>query len=285
MGKNIAIITDTDSSLPVELAKKYHIEQVPITIHFGDRSFTTGVDINDQTVFEMVDRLNKIPTTAAPSPGAFAEVFKKAFREGADAVVCICVSSKISATYSAAVTAREMMPEKDITIIDSLNLSMGQGLISLSVAEALSRGAKPGDIQPLVDNLNPRLHTFALLPSLKYLAMSGRVGKLAAGMADTLLIKPILTTREGKLELLEKIRTNRKALIRLLELTRESVGDNQIERMAIIHVNNPGGANELEMELRKILVCPAEVIHAEFSAGLSVHAGNGVVGVVIQTNR
>jgi len=281
--KKIALVTDSDSSLPAVLVEKHHILQVPITIHFGQQSFTTGVDINDQKVFEMVDRLNQIPTTAAPSPGAFAEVYKKAFEDGADSVVCICVSSKISATYNAAVTAREMLPEKDIIVIDSLNLSMGQGLIVLAVADALEHGTKPGDLKALVDGLNPRLHTFAILPSLKYLAMSGRVGKLAAGMADTLQVKPILTTRDGKLELLEKVRTSRKAMSRLLELVKTSAGDQKIERMSIIHVNNPAGAIDLEAELRRILTCPADIIHAEFTAGLSVHAGAGVVGVVIQS--
>jgi len=272
------LITDTDSSIPAALAEKHQIIQVPITIHFGEQSYTTGVDIDDVKVFELVDQLNRLPTTAAPSPGAFAEAYRKAFESGADKVICLAVSSKISATYSSAVTASEMFPDKDITVIDTLNLSMGQGLLVLAAADAIHAGKTAADIQAMVSDMNTRMPLYGLLPSLKYLAMSGRVGKLAAGMADTLSIKPILTNNAGKLELLEKTRTQKKAIARMLELATTAAGNRKIERAAMIHVNNPEGALELEKELRAILPLPKEVIHAGFTPGLSVHAGAGVVG-------
>jgi DegV family protein with EDD domain len=277
MGRTV-LITDTDSSLPVDIAKQRQIVQVPITIHFGEQSYTTGVDIDDTKVFELVDQMNRLPTTAAPSPGAFAEAYRQAFADGADEVICLTVSSKISATYSSAVTACEMFAGKKITVIDTFNLCMGQGLLVLAAADAIKAGKSAAEIQEMVTDMNTRLPLYGLLPSLKYLAMSGRVGKLAAGMADTLSIKPILTNNAGKLELLEKIRTQKKAIARLLELAKEAAGERKIERAAMFHVNNPAGAAELESELRAILPLPKEVIHAGFTPGLSVHAGAGVVG-------
>jgi len=130
----IAIITDSDASLPPALASQYGIRQVPITIHFGSESYTTGVDIDDALVFEKIDRLNKLPTTSAPSPGAFALAYEEAFSAGAQSVICICVSSKVSATYAAALTARGQFPARDISVIDSLTLSMGQGFMALAAA-------------------------------------------------------------------------------------------------------------------------------------------------------
>src|SRR5512133_3806079 len=106
----IAVITDTDSSLPAQIADQHGIRQVPITIHFDDESFTTGLDIDDASLFEKIDRRNRLPTTSAPAPHAFAQAFEEAFTAGADAVVCICVSSKISATYNAAQTACDSFP-------------------------------------------------------------------------------------------------------------------------------------------------------------------------------
>ncbi|MBE3143835.1 MAG: DegV family protein, partial [Planctomycetes bacterium] len=91
----IAIVTDTDSSLPVDLAEKYAIQQVPITIHFEDSSYTSGVDIDDRLLFEIIDRQKKLPTTSAPPPSAFASAYETAFKDGVDSIVCICVSSKI----------------------------------------------------------------------------------------------------------------------------------------------------------------------------------------------
>jgi DegV family protein with EDD domain len=279
----IAIITDTDSSLPVDLANQYGIRQVPITIHFEDSSFTTGVDIDDRLLFEIIDRQKKLPTTSAPSPSAFTSAYEAAFQEGADAILCICVSSKVSATYNSAVTAAEMLPDRDISVIDSQNLSMGQGFMVLAAAEAAGQGATKDEAITLALAAGQRTHLFAVLATVKYLAMSGRVGKIAAGMADTLNIKPILTMQDGKLELLERIRTRKKAVERALELTCASAHGKAIQRVAFMHVNNLIQAQELQSQLCGLLPCPSSAIMTGFTPGLSVHAGSGVVGVTLLT--
>ncbi len=283
--KKIAVITDTDSSLPPALAEQYGIRQVPITIHFNEESYTTGVDIDDRLLFEKVDRLNQLPTTSAPSPGAFSAAYESAFQDGADSIVCICVSSEVSATYAAARAACENFHERAITVIDSRALSMGQGFMALAAAEAARAGAPVEQVVARARDVGSRLRLYAVLSTLKYLALSGRVGKVAAGVANTLNIKPLLTVNDGKLEMLEKIRTRRKAVERMLELTRQSVNGSGIERAAIIHVNNPEGALELREQLRAALPCPAEMLIAEFTPGLSVHAGSGVVGLVVLTGQ
>ena len=111
----IAFVTDTDCSLPEDIAARYHIQQVPITVQFGEESFLTGVNIDDTALFERVDRENKLPSTAAPSPGQFLEAYDKALAAGADSILCFTVSSAVSATYNNAVNARQMLPERDIT--------------------------------------------------------------------------------------------------------------------------------------------------------------------------
>ncbi len=279
----IAVITDSDSSLPQDAAERLGIQQVPITIHFENQVYTTGVDIDDKLLFELVDRTHKLPTTSAPSPGAFSAAYEHAFRQGAEAIICICVSSKISATYQAALAACETFPGADITVIDSLTLSLGQGFMALAAAEAVARGAGKAEALACAAGVGPRLHLYAVLSTLKYLAMSGRVGKLAAGMADTLNIKPILTVDEGKLVLLERVRTRKKAIDRILQLMHNALDGRSIERLAILHINDPQHARELEEQLRREFPCPETVLTAEFTPGLSVHAGSGVVGVVLQT--
>lgn len=281
----IAIITDTDSSIPVSLAQKYGIQQAPITIHFEDKSYTSGLDIDDRLVFQIIDQRKKLPTTSAPSPGAFEAAYRRAFDQGAESVVCVCVSSKVSATYGAAVSARESLPERDITVIDSLQLSMGQGFMVLAAAEAAAAGAGKEEVIAAAQDIGSRVHVYALLSTLKYLALSGRVGKLAAGMADTLNIKPILTVQDGKLDLLEKIRTRTKAVNRMFELIIQAVGGKSIERAAIIHAANPEGAQEIKQLLGQAVQLPDEVLMADFTPGLSVHAGSGVVGVVFVTGK
>lgn len=281
--RNIAIITDTDSSLPQDLASHYGITQVPITIHFGDESYTTGVDIDDYSLFQKVDKINRLPTTAAPAPSAFAKAFQNAFDGGADTVICICVSGKVSTTYHSALSACEQFPGRDIHIVDSEHLSICQGFMAITAAEAAAAGCDTTEIIRATMDIGSRVHVYALLSTLKYLALSGRVGKLAAGMADTFHIKPILTVNDGRLELLQRVRTRKKALQRMLELAQESAGNRLIERAAILHVTAPEEARELQTELEKIVELPQDTIMAEFTPGLSVHTGSGVVGYCLIT--
>jgi len=277
----IAIITDTDSSLPVAVAAQYGIQQVPINIHFGQETFQAAVDLDDAAAFARIDRDGKLPTTSAPTPGQFATAYQAAFDAGATSVLCFSVSSEISGTYNAALTARTLLPDLDITVVDSRTLSMGQGFMAIAAVEAVQKGASKEEAIAAAESLRERTHVYAALATLKYLAMSGRVGHLAAGMANLLNIKPILTVRDGKLDMLEKVRTQHKAWDRAVELTVGSLSGHPIERMGIIHVNALEKAREFEALLRKQLACPTEVIMAEFTPGLSIHSGTGIVGVVV----
>ena len=279
----IALITDTNASLPPEMITKYQIIQVPIHIQFGDESYITGVDIDDAKLFEMVDARQIFPTTAAPPPAAFQTAYQEAFDKGAEAIICICCSSEVSATFNAAQMAKEHFPEKDIAVVDSRQLSLAEGYQVIVAAEALSGGAGKDEVLSLIEDVQGRIHVYAALPTLKYLAMGGRMGKLAAGLADTMNIKPILSANDGKLDLLEKIRTWRKAKKRLVELAVESTGGAMIEKVGMIHVNNQEGVMALFEMLQEALPISAEPLFAEFTPGLSVHTGSGVIGFVIVT--
>ncbi len=279
----ISIITDTDSSLPVDLAAQYGIQQVPITIQFGDETYETSVNINDKTLFEKIDAIGKLPTTAAPSPAAFKTAYEKAFADGADSIICIVVGSKISRTYDSAVTACEEFPGKLITVFDSEYLSLGQGYMALAAAEAAAGGASHEEALQAARDILPRLHLYGSLTTLKYLAMGGRIGKFPANMANLFDIRPVMTMIDGKLGLLEKVRTHRMAMNRLVQLLEKSVKDKEIVRAGIVHVNNLEDAKLLESRLRADLPMPADILVAEFTPGLSVHGGTGLVAAVLVT--
>jgi len=276
---NIAIITDTDSSLPAETATQYGIYQVPISVHFGQEVFESNYQIDDTRLFERIDRQGKLPTTAAPPPGAFIKAFQSAFDSGAEKIACICVSSQISATYAAAMAACDEFPGREITVIDSQNLSMTQGFMALAAAEAAREGAPVDEIVRRAGEVGKRAHIYVALATLKYLAMSGRVGQLAAGVGNLLSVKPILTLRDGKLDLLEKVRTRHKAWARVIELTEKVLQGRRMEQLALMHVCALDQAREFEQLLRRQIQCPPKVYYAELTPGLSVHSGSGVVGV------
>ncbi len=276
---SVAVITDTDSSLPPDVAARHGIRQVPINVHFGTQTFRTGMDINDVTLFERVDREAKLPTTSAPSPGQFVEAYQAAFDAGADAVVCICVSSALSAAYQAALAAADLMPGRDIAAIDSRLLSMGQGFVVLAAAEAARAGAPKAEVIARAMAVQDRTYFYGALATLKYLAMSGRVGQLAAGFGGLLDVRPILTVREGKLDLLERVRTRKRAWARLIELSTEALAGRAPEQLAVVHVKAPEDARRFRDELCAALQCPTDVIVAELTPGLSVHTGAGLIAV------
>ena len=280
----IAFVVDTDCSLPEDLAARYNIRQVPITVQFGEESFLTGVNIDDAALFERVDLENKLPSTAAPSPGQFLDAYRAAFETGAASVICLAVSSAISATYNNAVAACDLLPDRDITVIDTHNLSLGQGFMALAAAEAAQQGASKEECLARAVDEGQRTYLFAALATLKYLAMSGRVGSIAAGVAGLLSIKPILTIQAGKLELLERVRTQKKAWDRTVELTAQATDGKAIKRMGIVHVAALPAAQEFERLLRARLACPTDILMTDLTPGLSVHTGAGLVGVVGVTN-
>jgi DegV family protein with EDD domain len=274
-----AIITDTDASLPKQLASQYGIRQVPIAVNFGAEVFKTGIDIDDASLFERVDREGKLPTTSAPAPGDFSTAFEEAFSDGAESVLCFCVSSEVSATYGAAVAASQAMADRNIQVVDTRNLSMGQGFMVLAASEAAQAGKTAAEILSMVDGIRERSYMFAVLPTLKYLAMSGRVGSLAAGFANVISIKPILTVQDGKLDLLERVRTLSRAWTRAIELSAKAVGSHKIERLAMVHVNAKKEARDFYQQFNQAIPYTGEVLYADLTPGLSVHSGTGMVGV------
>lgn len=279
----IAVITDTDCSLPLEITDRYGIVQVPITIQFGKESFRAVYDIDDAATFARIDREGRIPTTAAPAPGQYAEAYRAAFEAGAEAILCFTISSAMSACYQAAMTAKELFPQREIRVVDTKTLSLAQGFMVLSAAEALSRGASLDEALAIAESLSKRTYLFAALATLKYLAMSGRVGHLAAGLAGLLEVRPILTVLDGKLQLLERVRTQRKAWERVIELAVEAAQGRCIERIGYLHVNARAMAEQFAAQVNVALSCSAEPLYAEMTPGLSVHSGAGLVGVVLVT--
>ncbi len=277
----IAIVTDSDASLPADLAARYGIRQAPITVLFGQQAFATGVDIDDVALFTRVDREGKLPTTSAPNPGQFLQVFQAALADGANAIVCLCVSSAISATYNAALAARDLLPEHRIEVLDTQSVTMAQGFMCLAAAEAAQAGAQVDEVVTAARDVGRRAFVYGALATLKYLAMSGRVGHIAAGMGNLLGVKPVLTLRDGKLDLLEKVRTRSKALARVIELTREALDSRPVERLAIVHVNALEEAHAFAKDLSVALPCPAEIVFAALTPGLSVHTGAGMLGVAV----
>jgi len=280
----IAVVTDTDSSLSNETAANLNIYHVPISIHFGDEILKSNIEVDDAALVARIESEGVLPTTSAPAPGEFSAVFEEAFRDGADEILCLTVSGEVSATYKAALAAKEMMENKKITVLDTWSVSMGQGFMAIKAAEMAREDFPLEEIMEAVVGVRNNTHLFASLATLKYMAMSGRVGAISAEMAKMLSIKPILTVKDGKLDLLEKIRTRRKAWQRLIELSKERLEDKELEEIYLIHVDAEKQISEFESLLRDQIPCPKNMPVTGLSPGLAVHTGPGLVGLAFVTH-
>jgi len=279
---SIALITDSDCSLPKSITDPLGIQQVPIKLHLDGTSYEAGVSLDDAGMFELIKKTGEYPKTAAPSPDAFMKAFQKAIDAGADTVICVCVSSAVSATYNAAVMAADAM-DHDIRVVDSLDLSLGQGFIVLEANEVIHDGGSVDEVLARIKSLEGRIHTYAVLPSLKFVALSGRLGKLPASIGDTFNIKPILSVQDGKLDVVNKQRTLKKATETMLNMHAEAIGDARIKRQAFIHSAHLEGARKLAERVAPDFTPEHPIFHAEFTPGLSVHTGPGVVGIATLT--
>ncbi|MCD6576533.1 MAG: DegV family protein [Anaerolineaceae bacterium] len=279
----VSIITDTDSSLPNEMAKKYKILQVPISIYFDEGLSGTDHTISNEALFKKIDETGKLPTTAAPTPGIFMEYFKKAFQEeNPDTLIYFSISGEMSATIkSAQIAAENLKSDYDIRVVDSNMLSMAQGFMVLAAAEAVWNGASVEESIQAAEKVRRNTVLYGALSTLKYLTLSGRVSHVAAGMASMLNIKPILSVQNGKLEMLEKVRTKKKSWERMIELAKVDVGSHAVERAAVLHVYAEDAAKQFAELLRSELDCPIDMPIIDFNPGLSVHTGAGLVGVCL----
>jgi len=277
----ISIVTDTDSSMPESLALKHGILRVPISVNFGEEQSETDLTLSNKALFERIDKEGRLPTTAAPTPGNFADTFRKAFeKDGSKELICFCISSAMSATFEAAqMAARDILPDRKITVVDTKTLSVAQMYMAIAAAEAAARDASCEEILDIAENTRTRSFIYGALATLKYLSMSGRVSHVAAGMAGMLNIKPILSVQNGKLDMLEKVRTKRKAWERVIELTRAASEKSHIEKMSVLHVAAADDAQEFETLLRAEVNCPEDILTVDINPGLSVHTGAGLVGV------
>jgi DegV family protein with EDD domain len=206
------IVTDSACDLPGSVTSELDVTVVPLTIRFGDEEFVDGQELSTEAFYDKMAGTDLLPSTAAPAPGAFEEAFRKAAADGGP-VVCINLSSKLSATMQSAENAvREVAGEIDARVVDSRSITAGLGSQVLAAAEAASSGASAAEVVELVERLRERTHVFGALDTLDNLKKGGRIGGARAMLGTMLSIKPIIDISSGEVEEAAKQRTRGKAM-------------------------------------------------------------------------
>ena len=211
MGR-VWVVTDSTADLSPELIAQHGVAVVPLTVNFGDKSFQDGVTIDAPTFFQQVERGAR-PTTSQPAPEAFATVFRRLAEEGADGIVSIQISSKLSGTYGSAAGAARGLHEEGlrvpIEVLDSEQASLGMPFGVLAAAEAARSGRDLATVAAVARDVLTRSSIFLVADDLGYLQRGGRIGQ-AQRVAGTLLnVKPIITLRDGAVVALDRPRTRR----------------------------------------------------------------------------
>lgn len=273
----IKIVADSTCNLEPEVLQRYDIRIAPITIQFGNDSYEEGIDIDRDLFYRKIEELNMIPTTSQPTPAWFERFYRELHQQG-HSILTITITSKHSGTHQSAVLAKSMVPEADVEIFDSESISLGTGWMILEAAQAVEAGHDRASIVRRLEEIRHKARLFLTPSTLKYLQMSGRVGKLQGALASLLHVKPIIALEQGVLEAKEKVRTRSKALERLVDLMDETFGRAAPINLAVIHARVKEEADDLLRRARKRLNCRA-VLTGELVCSLAVHGGPGVIGL------
>jgi DegV family protein with EDD domain len=273
----VAIVTDSTAYLPKELVELYQIHVVPNVVNWGTKSYRDGVDIGATEFFERLKTDPVQPTTAVSSVGEFRDVYARA-AETADTVLGVHLSAKLSGTFSAAEQARAMLPDQNIQLIDSNATAMALGFVVLAAARAVEAGGSLEEAARAAHKTIPHVGIVFTVETLEYLKRGGRVGGAAAFVGGLLDLKPILELRDGRVEPVERVRTKRKAVERVLEIIAEKTKGKSPIRLATLHAAAPQEAASL-LEAAKQRLGAVETILSEVSPTVAVHTGPGTVGL------
>jgi DegV family protein with EDD domain len=270
----VRIVTESTADIPAELVRQLDITVVPSYVVFGTQSYRDGVELTSSQFYEKLAASPTIPTTATPPP----EVYEQAYHELGETtnqIVSIHLASRLSGLCQVAAVAAERLPELQIAVIDSEQVTMGYGWMAVAAAEAAQNGSSWEKTIALVESMKDRSHVLAALDTLEYLHRGGRVSWARAALGTLLRIKPLIAVRRGEVRLVERVRTWRRAEGRLLRHV-EMIG--KLERAVVLHANAPERAKLIAQGLRTMLpdweplTCPAGVTIAS-------HAGPGAVGI------
>jgi DegV family protein with EDD domain len=275
----VAIFTDSASDLDPAQAAAEGIGVVPLLVTFGSETYRSGVDLSTEEFWKrMVAPDAPFPKTAAASPGDFKEAFEAAFAAGAEAIVSVNVAGTLSGSIKSAQIARDMLPDREIHIVDSLGASMGQGILVRMGVEMAADGMPAAEIAERLEARANDMLLYVALDTLEYLKRGGRISGTSAAIGTLLSVKPIIKVKDGAVETVDKVRTRSKARERLIEL----IVERPIERLAILHTISP----DVEAFRDQVLgqapgLDPADVTIVLVGPSVGPHLGPGCVGAAI----
>ncbi|WP_276937552.1 DegV family protein [Ferrimicrobium acidiphilum] len=272
---SVAVVVDSASDLPNELADALGIRRVPLTISLGGVDYKDGSELSREKFWELVRSSSELPKTAAPSPSQFDTVFSEELDAGASHVICLTMTKDLSATYQSAVTAASAYSNR-VSVFDTRTLTLGEGLIAVAVATAAQAGADAEECQRICTSVISRIVTFGTLDTLENLRKGGRIGAASALLGTLMSFKPLIEVRDGGIEAAGRVRTRRTAIASLLEKFDHR---GPYERVGLVHAM----ATDVESVLAELRAATGvdDVVVSVMGATIGTHAGIGALGISV----
>lgn len=279
----VAIVTDSTAYIPESHLQRLNISVVPLLVIWGDETYQDGVDMSPNEFYVRLEKTKDIPTTSQATVISMKNTFDQLLDSGYD-VLGIFISSKLSGTLDSALQAREMLQKgkEKIALVDSMATTMAMGWPVLSAARAAQAGENLAACKAMAEKTRDHTGVIFVVETLEYLRRGGRIGGAQAMLGNLLKVKPLLELQEGRIEPIEKIRTKRKALERMLDLAEEKMKGNSPIRLAAVHANAEDEAISL-LETAKSRFNPVEWLHSPLSPVIGTHAGPGTVALAFAT--
>ena len=275
----IALVTDSAASIPKDLGDKHEIIVAPQIFIWGKEPFEDGGNITPSEFYTRIKTASVMPSTTQVTVAKCLEISQHLLEQDYQ-ILSILVSSKLSGTINSAVQAKSMLPpDAPIEIIDSNSTAMAMGFQLVTVARAIKQGATLPECMDLAQKATQHTGVFFAVDTLEFLHRGGRIGGATRFLGTALNFKPILELRDGKVEPIERVRTRRKSLDRIVELTVEQIGGRTPVRLSALHANAPEDA-KIVLDNATAKLNPIETVFSEVSPVVGVHAGPGVVGLV-----
>jgi len=271
----IRIVTDSSCDLPDDAVARHRIEVVPLTIRFGEEEFVDREQLSGDEFWRRLTTGTSLPETAAPPVGRFQQAFNRLVSGGADGIVVICISSKISATLqSANLAAEQFSAGVPVRVVDSGLVSAALGLAAIAAAELAASGAPIDEVEAAARSACERGRIYVTPDTLEYLRRGGRIGGAQALIGGLLDVKPLIAFEDGRVAAAGRVRSRKKALAAILDHVAEQGG--AVDRLAVVH-SDPEDLPQFLTSLREVY--PDEPMVARIGSVVGTHIGPNSLGV------
>jgi DegV family protein with EDD domain len=276
----VAVVTDSTAYLPAELAETHALTIVPLTVVINGREAREGEEVTPAEAAQALRARRVAVSTSRPNPEQFAQTYRRLLGGGADGVVSVHLSARLSGTVEAATIAAGEFGGS-VEVVDARSTGMGLGFPALAADAAATQGKDPAQVRQAALDTIDRTLTLFYVDTLEFLRRGGRITAASALLGTALSVKPIMHMVDGGIVLRDKVRTASRGLARLADLAVQAAGDHQVD-IAVHHLAAAERAEQLADTLAERLGSRLRDRYlTEIGAVVAVHAGPGLICVVV----